>query len=92
MVLRPHLSFPPSQSAAKIDRLPGGGGGLVAPSPSSQLSRFTPKIREMQTQFAEHIALCESVEGMSPEKILVLEVAGSIQNFADALQTQLVSL
>ena len=86
MVLRPHLSFPPSQSAAKIDRLPGGGGGLVAPSPSSQLSRFTPKIREMQTQFAEHIALCESVEGMSPEKILVLEVAGSIQNFADALQ------
>ena len=86
MALRPHLSFPPSQSAAKIDPLPGGGSGLVTPPPSLQLSRFTPKIKEMQTQFAEHIALCESVEGMSPEKILVLEVAGNVQDFAKALK------
>lgn len=86
MEFRPHLSFPPSQSTSDLDGLPGRGPVLTSPSPSTQLSRFSHKIVEMQTRFAEHIALCDSVEGMSPEKILVLEVAGSINNFASALQ------
>lgn len=86
MDLRPHLSFLPPKRVSRIDPLPGGGSGLTTPSPSAQFTRFKPKISEMKTHFAEHIVLCESVEGMSPEKILVLELAGSVQNFATALQ------
>ncbi|WP_320837939.1 S8 family peptidase [Zhongshania sp.] len=86
MDYRPHLTFLAPKTALDIDRLPGNGGSLTSPSPATQFTRFQPIIGNMQRQFAEHIALCESVEGLSPEKILVLEVAGSVKNFAIALQ------
>ncbi|WP_018416580.1 S8 family peptidase [Teredinibacter turnerae] len=87
MDLRPHLSFlPPAPPSSTLDRLSGGGGPLNTPSPSAQVKRFKNQFGDLQKQFAEHITLCESVEGMSPEKILVLELAGSVKDFANALQ------
>lgn len=86
MDLKPHLSFPPPKITPKIDPLSGRVGKLTTPTLSAQLTRFKSKIGKLQAQFAEHIALSESVEGLSPEKILVLEVAGSVKNFAKALQ------
>lgn len=85
MELRPHLTFPSPESVSKLDPLGGRPPPLNTPSGTQQFRLFKPKIQQLQTHFAEHIALCESVEGLSPEKVLVLELAGSVQNFANAL-------
>ena len=85
MDLRPHLTFLPPVAVSELDRLDGRSSPIHTPSTGQQFRRFEPKIEQLKTQFAEHIDLCESVEGLSPEKILVLELAGSVQNFANAL-------
>lgn len=86
MKLRPHLTFLAPSSDQKIDALPGGGPSLTTPSESTQFTRFKSKLKKMEEQFAEHIALHDSMEGLSPERTLVLEVAGSIKDFAKALK------
>tara|TARA_R110001592_G_scaffold360085_1_gene667898 strand:- start:680 stop:2788 length:2109 start_codon:yes stop_codon:yes gene_type:complete len=70
----------------KIDPLPRGGPSLTAPNATSQFTRFKPKLDRLDQQFAENISLSDSVDGASPERILVLEVAGSVKEFANALQ------
>lgn len=87
MELLPHLTFLESfKRSAGVDKLPRGGSPLSIPTASAQFSRFKAHVNKMQEQFSEHITLCDSVNGMSPEKILVLEVAGSVDNFAKSLQ------
>lgn len=86
MDLRPHLTFLSPESVSDLDSLNGGPPPPInTPSGSDQFRLVKPKIDKLQAHFAEHIALCESIEGLSPEKVLVLEVAGSVQNFAKAL-------
>jgi len=85
MELRPHLTFAPPKSISELDPLSGRPPRLNTPSGTDQFRLFKPKIQQLQTRFAEHIALCESVDGLSPEKVLVLELAGSVKDFANAL-------
>jgi hypothetical protein len=46
---------------------------------------FFPKIDALRQKFAEHIRLSETADGLTPEKVLVLEIAGDPQNLAKRL-------
>lgn len=52
-----------------------GGGELHIPG-GAQAARIFPKLDAIEQTFAEHIQLADSPDGMVPEKVLVLEVAG----------------
>ncbi|MEJ2044679.1 MAG: S8 family peptidase [Reinekea sp.] len=83
---KPLLTFPPQKTnETGIDSLPGGGDRLITPSLPEQYTKFSPRLNSLERQFAEHIRLTDCIEGLTPEKILVLEISGSIQNFTAAL-------
>lgn len=85
MEMRPHLSFLPP-AISKRDGLPGGGDSLATPSASAQYRRFEKSFNQLKKQFAEHVSLSETIDGLSPEKILVIEVAGCVKDFIGALK------
>lgn len=85
MAHHPHLSFLPPVSAT-LDKLPGGGSKPITPPLTSQLNRFSNKFTQLTRQFAEQVQITSSIDGLRPEKVLVIEIAGSIKNFTNALQ------
>lgn len=87
MELHPHLTFLPPQRRTFIDQVGGRGGSkIMAGSPAGQFDRFKPKFDSLEHKFAEHIALTDTISGLSPEKVLVLEIAGSVLDFVKALK------
>ncbi|MFO1369077.1 MAG: S8 family peptidase [Marinagarivorans sp.] len=87
MELHPHLTFLSPQRRTFIDQVGGRGGSkIIAGSPAGQFDRFKPKFDSLEQKFAEHIALCDTISGLTPEKVLVLEIAGSVSDFVKALK------
>lgn len=86
MEIRPHLSFLPPVSESTIDPLHGRVATLICPTLAAQYGKFRTKFEKLEEQFAKDISLSDSVEGLTPERILVIEIAGSISNFAKTLQ------
>lgn len=85
MDMKPILTFNQPKRDGKRGRLQGGGEAPKTPGVSAQAARIFPKVENLEKRFAEYIQLSNSPEGMQPEKVLVLEVAGDVQNLADAL-------
>ncbi|WP_368894633.1 S8 family peptidase [Kluyvera ascorbata] len=77
MDLNPLLVFNAPSTYGRRDRLQGGGGGGELHTPQgTQAARIFPKLDAIEQTFAEHIQLADAPDGMVPEKVLVLEVAG----------------
>ncbi|MFQ5673239.1 MAG: S8 family serine peptidase [Nitrospinales bacterium] len=88
MPKKPLLIFPKPRLAERKKRRGGGGGGEHHfPSVSQQVGRVEPKLTALRKAFeAEQAELTEHPVGMDPEQVLVLETAGSIENFLRAVK------
>jgi len=81
----PHLTFiPPKKVPPKAS--PRGGSKIHKATANQQFGRFKRKFEELSNQFSEFSSLQQSTEGVVPEKVLVIEVVGSIQNFERAIK------
>jgi len=85
MDMKPILTFNTPKKGGKRGKLPSGGGKPHTPGLNAQASRIFPKVEQLEAQFSEHIQLSTSPEGLQPEKVLVLEVAGEVQDLAKSL-------
>lgn len=85
MELNPLLTFNTPKTNGDRAPLQGGGGAPNTPDIGKQSKKIFPKLEQLQHKFAEHIQLSDSPMGMQPEKVLVLEIAGEIQDLASAL-------
>ncbi len=57
------------------------------PQVAAQSQRLGPKFEILQTAFdSQHFSVQESPDGIEPEKALVLELAGSVQDFQNAVE------
>lgn len=66
----------------------GGGGNIQTPSPARQRDRIGPtfqRLRDVFDQSRDPIALRQDPLGIAPERALVFEVAGSIDDFSAAV-------
>lgn len=82
---KPLLTFNAPNTERKRDRLPPGRSNLQTPGLQKQAARIFPKVEALELKFAETIQLSNSPSGMQPEKVLVLEIAGEVQNLIDSL-------
>lgn len=83
----PLLTFHDSQYSSEMGKLPGGGSKIIKPTGLAQLQRHKKSIENIKHKFAEHISLQDSTQGLIPEKVLVLEVLGSLNSFAKQIST-----
>lgn len=81
---RPLLVFPTPAPAQK-SRLHGGGEQPDSPGRERQEQRLGDRLQTLANDLRRS-ALQRSLTGASSEKILVLEVAGAVDTFADAAQ------
>jgi len=83
---RPLLLFPaPIQQVRS--RAWGGGPRYVFPSRGNQLTRFGPKFTRLaDALIAKRATLRATNEGYEPEKVLVFQVAGSVDGFVKAVR------
>ena len=86
MDLNPLLVFNSPSSHGKRDALlPSGGAGDLHTPQGKQGARIFPKLDAVEQKFAEFIQLADAPDGMVPEKILVLDVAGDPGELANRL-------
>lgn len=85
MERHPLLVFKAPETELPKGKLPRGGAVTTGPGRDVQITRIFSRLSSVSSQFAEHIRLTESPEGLVPEKVLVLEVAGDVSNLAKAL-------
>ena len=81
----PHLIFPPPVNGTP-PKPPRGGPTIHKLGAAQQYQRFDERFKELNQQFAEFSALKQSTDGLVPERVLVLEVIGSIANFEKAIR------
>ncbi len=86
MGTRPLLIFPQPQAAPR-QTLTARGRLPVLPTLDQQRGRVSPKLMELQRVFrAQRANLRESAQGADPERVLVIETAGSVDNFLTAVK------
>lgn len=76
-------------AGTSVDRPPGTGRGprLRTPGTDRQRERIEPRLARLQEALeARRLRLAESAQGAEPELVLVLEVAGSVRDFAAAVR------
>lgn len=84
---RPLLPLPQPTRQPRPIRRGGGGGELRLPSRPRQRDRVAPRIKELEEVFSQRRAALEQrVAGAPPEEVLVLEVAGGIDDFITAIR------
>ena len=79
MAEHPLLVFP-DPARAKFAKRGGGGGKVRLPSAQRQAGRLTPQFQRIQRAILQSTSA-----GLVPEKALVLETIGPIQNFVNAV-------
>lgn len=82
---RPLLMFP-RPAAAERNRLNGGPTAIHLPPIGRQRARIAPQLAALQEAFnAKRVRLQQGAPLENPEMVLVLEVVGTVQNFARAV-------
>lgn len=80
------LLFFPEPTPADISRLGGGGSSVHIPDITRQRARIAPQLTVLQQAFnAKRLKLQQTAPMENPELILVIEVAGSVDDFAKAV-------
>jgi len=80
------LLFFPEPTPADRNLLPGGGGSVSFPDIGRQRVRIAPQLTVLQQAFdAQRLKLQHTAPMENPELILVLEVAGTVEDFAKAV-------
>lgn len=80
------LLFFPEPILADRSSLGGGGGSVRVPDIARQRVRITPQMTVLQQAFdAQRLRLQQTTPMENPELILVLEVAGTVEDFAKAV-------
>ena len=80
------LLFFPAPTQADRNKLGGGGSPPHFPGIGRQRARIAPQLAVLQQAFqAKSLRLQQAAPMESPELILVLEVAGTVQDFAKAV-------
>jgi hypothetical protein len=81
----PLLLFP-EPTPADRNSLGGGGGSIRVPDIARQRARIAPQLTVLQQAFdAQRLKLQQTAPMENPELILVLEVAGTVEDFAKAV-------
>lgn len=81
----PLLLFP-VPALAERSKLGGGGGSVHIPDITRQRARIAPQLTVLQQAFnAKRLKLQQSAPMENPELILVIEVAGTIDDFSNAV-------
>ncbi|MCL2325727.1 MAG: S8 family peptidase [Proteobacteria bacterium] len=80
----PLLVFP---SAKSVDPPKGHGGGSQphVPTHEKQVQRLSAQLTALQEEIAHYKASC-SMAGFEPETVLVIEIAGSVDKFRQAVE------
>ena len=65
----------------------GGGGSIIRPTPNRQAERLTPRFDSLQTAMdRRRLELRDNPLGVQPEKTLVLETVGTMDDFTNAMR------
>jgi len=86
MEVMPLLTFNKPKKGGNRDKLPSGASKIHTPSLSMQGSLILPKLDSLENSFSEFIQISESPDGLQPEKVLVMEIAGQIQDLSKSLK------
>ena len=80
------LLFFPQPTVADRNSLGSGGGAVQTPTIDRQRARIAPQLTVLQDAFnAKRFKLQQTAPMENPELILVFEVAGTVQNFVNAV-------
>src|SRR5271157_1649639 len=83
---RPLLFFPTPTRASRAP-LPPGRTKLHFPPTDRQVRRLSPKFEELRGAFSpDSSSLRTTATGTEPEQVIVLEIAGTVDNFANAVR------
>lgn len=83
---KPLIIFPKPERVETVKRR-GFGKNPEVPSHSDQILRLSPKLTALQTAFREqNVSIQDSNIGIEPEKVLVIEIIGSINDFSNAVK------
>ena len=83
---RPLLIFPTPELADRI-YLHNGPYSIHIPSTDRQRERLTPQFTQLQSTFdSRRVEVQQTLTGIDPERVLVIETIGSIDNFANAVK------
>ncbi len=82
----PLLLFPSPEVASRTPGR-GFGGNLKRPSAQRQGQRLNHVFQQLQNSFnARSVELQQTPAGIDPEQVLVLEIVGNVENFANAVK------
>jgi hypothetical protein len=85
MADRPLLLLPEATSATRGDR-GGGGAGPAKISAGRQQERLGPRLKALEADFeSKRVRLQAAAAGVLPEDVLVLETAGTVEKFVNAV-------
>ena len=86
MAEHPLLIFPTPSRSERARRW-GGGGGIIRPTPNRQAERLAPRFDSLQTAMdRRRLELRDNPLGVQPEKTLVLETVGTMDDFTNAMR------
>lgn len=83
---RPLLLFPTPQPADRTKQKPQFGR-VHKPDVTRQGQRLSPMFNQLQAAFEDRrVEIQQSIAGIDPEQVLVIETIGSVENFANAVK------
>lgn len=87
MPRRPLLIFPSPQLADRTKRNGRQFGLVHKPNVIKQGARLSPLFAELQNAFDDRrVEIKQNAIGTDPEKVLVIEVVGGVENFSNAVK------
>lgn len=86
MAERPLLLLPEATPAARGNK-GGGGRGPTKLDPGRQQERLGPRLQELEKAFeSKRVQLQTAANGVVPDDVLVLETAGTVEDFVKAVR------
>lgn len=84
---RPMLIFPRPVEVDRARRAPGRGGNTHYPSHEAQVSRISPKLRQLEEAISnQRVTVTPNTTGVTPEYAVVFETVGTIDNFVNTVR------